>query len=219
MTTNVMTFYGTSIGKKVVMAATGIVFLGFVVIHLLGNLQIYMGPAKLNAYAAFLHANPGLVWTLRLVLLGAVGLHVLAATQLTLQSWAARPRKYVKQRYQESDYAARTMRWSGPFLGLFIVYHLLHFTTGTAHGSFVPGDVYANVVAGFSVVPISAVYIVAMLSLGFHMYHGLWSLFQTLGANHPKYNHLRRGLAAAVTLVVVCGNISMPVAVLAGIIG
>lgn len=219
MNTTVLTFYGTSIGKKVVMAATGIVFLGFVVVHLVGNLQIFLGPAQLNGYAEFLHSKPGLVWAFRLVLLGAVALHILAATQLTLQSWKARPQKYVRQRYQESSYAARTMRWSGPLLGLFILYHLLHFTTGQAHSAFVAGEVYANVVAGFSVWYIAAVYIVAMVMLGLHIYHGIWSLFQTVGANHPKYNHLRRGLAAAVTLVVVCGNISMPVAVLTGIIG
>jgi len=213
-----MTLYGTSIGKKVVMAVTGIVFFGFVVIHMIGNLQIFAGAEQLDGYAAFLHSKPAVVWALRLILLGAVGLHVLAATQLTLQSWRARPRKYVKQRYQESDYAARTMRWSGPLLGLFIVYHLLHLTTGQAHTTFVAGNVYANVVAGFSSPAIAGVYIVGMVLLGLHMYHGLWSLFQTLGANHPRYNHLRRAFAATATLIVVCGNISMPVAVLAGII-
>ncbi len=218
MATAVLSFYSTSIGKKVVMAATGIVFLGFVVVHMLGNLQVFLGPAQLNAYAAFLHSKPGVVWAIRLLLLGAVGLHVLAAAQLTLQSWRARPRKYVRRAYQESDYAARTMRWSGPFLGLFILYHLAHFTTGHAHATFQAGQVYQNVIAGFSVPWVSGIYIVAMVLLGLHMYHGLWSLFQTLGANHPKYNHWRRGFAAAVTLVVVAGNISMPVAVLTGMI-
>lgn len=218
MTTTVMTFYGTSIGKKVVMALTGIIFFFFLVVHMLGNLQIFLGAEQLDGYAAFLHSKPAIVWTMRLLLLAAVGVHVLAATQLTLQSWAARPRKYVKQRYQESDYAARTMRWSGPFLAMFIVYHLLHFTTGHAHGTFQAGAVYQNVVAGFAVPWISGFYIVSMVLLGFHIYHGLWSLFQTLGANHPKYNHWRRGFAVAVTAVVVTGNISMPVAVLAGMI-
>ena len=218
MATNVMTLYSTSVGKKVVMAATGVMFFGFLVIHMLGNLQIFLGAEKLDAYAAFLHSNPGLVWAMRLLLIGAVGLHVLAATQLTLQSWRARPRKYVRQRFQETDYAARTMRWSGPLLGLFILYHLLHFTVGTVHPTFVAGEVYANVVAGFSSPAIAGVYIVAMVLLGLHMYHGLWSLFQTLGANHPRYNHLRRGFAVVATLVVACGNISMPVAVLVGLI-
>jgi succinate dehydrogenase / fumarate reductase cytochrome b subunit len=218
MTTVALSFYGTSIGKKVVMAVTGVILFGFVVGHMLGNLQLYLGPDRLNAYAAFLKGTPALLWTVRGVLLISVALHILSATQLTLQSWRARPKGYARQRYQESDYAARTMRWSGPILALFLIYHLAHLTLGSAGPRFSPTDVYGNVVAGFRVWWISAFYIAAMLALGLHMFHGVWSLMQTLGANHPRYNHWRRIFAVGITLVVVFGNISMPVSVLTGLV-
>jgi len=123
---------------------------------------------------------------------------------------------YRAQQYRESTYASRTMRWSGPILLLFVVYHILHLTFGTVHPSFVEGDVYHNFVSGFRSVPVSAVYIAAMLALGLHLYHGTWSMLQSLGLSHPRYNHLRHALSTAVALVVVIGNVSFPIAVLTG---
>jgi len=211
-------FLRSTIGRKVVMAVTGLLLFGFVVAHMLGNLQVYLGPTKLDEYGAALRRLPALLWALRIGLLAAVVGHVWAASTLTLTNWAARPRGYRKTRYQESSYASRTMRWSGVILFLFVVYHLLHFTLGNVHPDFVEGGVNHNFVAGFQVPWVSAFYVVAMLCLGLHMYHGVWSLLQTLGLNHPRYNQLRLAFATFITAVVVIGNISMPVAVLTGLI-
>jgi succinate dehydrogenase / fumarate reductase cytochrome b subunit len=210
----------STIGRKAVMAATGVILVAFVVGHMLGNLQVYLGAAALDAYGALLREllhGTGL-WIVRAVLLVAVGGHIWAAWSLTRSGWKARPVGYRRTEHRESTYASRTMRWSGPILALFVVYHLLHLTIGSAHPSFEEGRVYHNVVAGFSVWPVSAFYILAMLALGLHMYHGLWSLTQTFGLAHPRYDRLRRGAAAAITLVVVAGNISIPVAVLTGLV-
>jgi succinate dehydrogenase / fumarate reductase cytochrome b subunit len=214
------TLFESTIGKKVVMAVTGIILFGFVVGHMLGNLQLYLGPDALNHYAVFLREflHGGGIWIARAVLLVATALHIWAATSLTLASRRARPVRYRVERYQESDYASRTMRWSGPILALFVIYHLLHFTIGSVHPNFVEGDVYRNVVAGFSVWPVSLFYILAMLALALHMYHGVWSMLQTLGLSHPRYNGLRTACSVIFTAAVVGGNISFPVAVLAGVV-
>ena len=213
--------YQSSIGKKALMAITGLIGYGFVIGHMIGNLQAFPflgGREALNAYAQFLRHTHGLLWVVRFVLLSAVVLHIFAAYQLTLTGWRARPVGYRRWFPSGSDYASRTMRWSGPILGLFIVYHLMHLTLGNANLPFVEGDVYANVVNGFSIWYVSAFYIVAMLALGVHLYHGVWSLFQTMGWNSPKYDSALHGLALITTLMVVIGNISIPVAVMAGII-
>jgi len=211
-------FLGSSIGRKLVMAVTGIVLFGFVVGHMLGNLQVYLGPHALNAYAESLRKVPALLWGVRLLLLVSVALHIWAATSLTLDNRRARPRGYRARRYQEATYASRTMVWSGPILALFVAYHLAHLTFGTAHPSFQPGDVYHNFVTGFQSVPVSLFYIAAMLALGLHLYHGVWSMLQTIGLSHPRYNRLRHAFATLLTLVVVAGNISFPLAVLAGFV-
>jgi len=213
-------FLASTVGRKIVMAATGVVLFGFVVGHMIGNLQIYLGAESLDAYGRFLRSflHGGGIWLARATLFVAVGLHIWAAWSLTRTSWAARPVAYRQVRRRESTYASRTMRWSGPLLALFIVYHLMHLTIGSAHPHFEEGAVYANVVAGFQVWPVSAFYIVAMLALGLHMYHGVWSMTQTFGLAHPRYDGLRRGCAAAFTGLVVAGNISIPLTVLAGIV-
>ena len=216
MATAVLKFWSTSVGKKMVMAGTGFMLFGFVFGHMLGNLQLYAGPAKLNAYAAFLQGQQGLLWAVRLTLLAAVLLHMLAAYQVWLQSRRARPVPYKMQVFQETTYAARTMVVGGPIIALFLLYHLVHFTTGQAHPSFARHDVYHNVVAGFQVWWASAAYILAMVFVGLHLYHGVWSMLQSLGANHPKYNAWRRWGAAAFALLVAGVNISFPVSVLAG---
>jgi succinate dehydrogenase / fumarate reductase cytochrome b subunit len=208
----------STIGRKVIMATTGIVLVGFVIGHMIGNLQVFLGPEALDAYGAMLrHMLHGAgLWIVRFVLLAAVLLHIGSAWSLWRSNKAARPVGYRMTEHRDSTYASRTMYWSGPILLLFIVYHLLHLTTGTAHPSFEEGRVYHNVVAGFQVWPVSAFYIAAMVALGLHMQHGIWSMTQTLGLSHPHYERLRRGLSAAVTLLVVLGNISIPVAVLVG---
>jgi len=218
--TRPLSFLGSSLGRKVVMAATGIILFGFVVGHMVGNLQIYLGPEALNAYGVFLREflhGTG-IWIARGTLLAAVGLHIWAAVTLTLESWAARPKGYRAVSYRESTYASRTMVWSGPILALFIGYHLAHFTLGTAHPDFVEGDVYHNIIVGFSVPWVSAFYIAAMLCLGLHMFHGIWSMLQTLGLSHPRWNRLRFAFSALSTALVVVGNISIPVAVLMGLV-
>ena len=217
--------YDTAVGKKAAMAITGIILFGFVVLHMLGNLKLYEGPEKLNAYAEWLREvgtpalpRTGLLWIVRLLLLSAVAVHIVAAAQLTWSNVRARPIRYAKYQTVATNYAARTMRWSGVVVLLFVVYHLLHFTWGTAHVDFRPGDVYHNVVAGFSSTWVSAVYIAAQLALGLHLYHGLWSLFQSLGWSHPSYNHWRRSFAIGSAVVITSGNVSFPIAVLTGVV-
>lgn len=217
----VAAFLASTVGKKMVMAVTGVVLVLFVIGHMIGNLQVYLGPEALNHYGELLREllHGAFIWIARGGLLLAVLLHIWAATALTLGSWAARPVGYRRrQQWTESTYASRTMRWGGPILLIFIVYHLLHFTTGTVHGSFVAGDIYHNVIAGFSIWWVSGFYIFAQLVLGLHLYHGVWSMLQTLGLSHPSYNGVRLGASLAITLVVVVGNISIPVAVLAGVV-
>lgn len=219
------TLYRSSIGKKVLMAATGVVLYGFVVVHMIGNLKVYAGPEKFNHYAEFLRTvlsgalgEMGFLWIARVVMLGAVGLHVLMAWQLTRVSWSARTTKYAKNDDVSFAYASRTMRWGGVVLAAFVVYHLLHLTVGSVHPGFEHGDAYGNVVRGFSVWWVSVAYVVAMVPLGFHMYHGLWSMTQTLAIDVPVVVKWRRPVAAAIALAVVAGNISVPVAVLTGMV-
>lgn len=216
--TRALTFYQTSIGKKVVMALTGLILFGFVIGHMLGNLQMFIGANQMNAYAATLKANPGLLWGVRAILLVAVILHIVAATQLTRVNQRSRPEGYHYKDVIQADYAARTMRWSGVIIAVFVVYHLLHFTTGTVHYRFDIHDVYSNVVIGFRSWPVSLFYIVAMVALAFHLWHGVWSLFQTLGLINPKSDKIIHRLAAVATLAIAIGFISIPMAVLAGLI-
>jgi succinate dehydrogenase / fumarate reductase cytochrome b subunit len=215
-------FFSSTLGKKVVMAVTGIAGYGFVIGHMAGNLQVYLGPESINAYGEFLrHFLHGAgIWIARAGLLLAVGLHVWAATSLTLESWAARPAGYRQTQRREATYASRTMVLSGPILSLFILYHLAHFTWGLpqVHPNFIPGDVYHNFVVGFQSVPASAFYMLAMACLGLHLYHGAWSMLQTLGLSHPRWNRLRFSIATAITAVVVLGNLSFPIAVLTGVL-
>ena len=214
------TILASTIGKKVVMAVTGIVLFGFVFGHMVGNLQAYLGPDALNQYAVFLREllHGWAIWIIRAALLASVAFHIWAATALTVENQKARPVGYRTLEHERSTYASRTMVWSGPILGLFVIYHILHFTTGQVHGDFIEGDVYHNFVAGFRVLPVSLFYVLAMLALGLHLHHGLWSMLQTLGLSHPRYNGLRHGFASVFTVAVIGGNISFPVAVMIGVI-
>jgi len=214
----VVGFYGSTLGKKILMAVTGIVLFGFVVGHMLGNLQIYLGAEQLNHYAELLQSNKGLLWTVRSVLLFCVLVHIVAAVQVWLRSRASRPVRYRVFRPPAVDYAARTMVWSGPIIAVFVVYHLLHLTVGSVHQEFVRGEVYSNVVAGFSVPWVAALYMIANPLLGFHLYPGLWSLFQTLGLDHPRLAPLRRPFAVVMAALIAAGNISIPLSVLTGVV-
>jgi succinate dehydrogenase / fumarate reductase cytochrome b subunit len=209
-------FYRSTIGKKVIMAITGLVMIGFVIVHMLGNLQVFGGPARINAYSAFLHGTGELLWLIRAILLAAVILHIDAALSLTRIAHAARPIAYAEQVPQVSTLASRTMRWGGLLLAAFIVFHILHLTTGTVHPAFTAGDVYGNVVSGLRVWPVAMFYIVAMVALGLHLYHGTWSSARTLGVARPSANPLHRRLALVVALVAAVGFALVPVAVLAG---
>lgn len=218
-------FYRSTLTKKAVMAVTGLMLFGFVLSHMIGNLKIYGGPEKLNAYAEGLKAvgapffgHGEFLWVARAGLLVAVLLHMWSAWQLTLLSRRARPQGYAMVKHQNSTYASRTLRWGGVILLAFIVYHLLHLTVGSAHPDFKAGDVYHNVVVGFSNPLVSGFYILAQLALGLHLYHGLWSLFQTIGWSGPRFNKVRQQFALVFALVVTLANISFPVAVLTGIV-
>ena len=207
-----------SIALKAVMALTGLVLYGFVFVHMVGNLQLYQGPEKINAYAAFLKSVPAVLWGFRAVLLGAVTLHAVAAFVLWRRNRAARPIGYDSQDFQAATVTSRTMYWTGPMIGFFILYHLLHLTVGSAHPSFSHTDVYTNLVVGFSNPAVSVFYILAMVALGFHLFHGAVSLFQTLGLKTPKYEKLIESVVVAVAAVIVIVNISFPIAVLAGLV-
>jgi succinate dehydrogenase / fumarate reductase, cytochrome b subunit len=211
-------FVTSSIGRKIIMATTGAVLFGFVIVHLVGNLQVYQGPERLNAYGEALRHYMALLWAARLSLLAAVVLHIWSAWSLTQDNRRARAVGYERWEPQASTYASRTMRWSGILLALFVVYHLLHFTLGSAHPDFITGDVYHNFVTGFRNPLVSASYIVAMVCLGLHLWHGAWSILQTFGVSNPALDKARYALAAAITTAVVLGNISFPVAVLTGVI-
>jgi succinate dehydrogenase cytochrome b subunit len=213
------------VGQKAVMAVTGVILFLFVVGHLLGNLKIFEGPEAFNAYAEGLRTvgapffgRGWLLWVARIVLLAAVLAHVWAAVATTRASWGARPVGYRRLEAVETTYAARTMRWGGVLIFLYVIYHLLDFTFGRVNPSFVSGDVYHNVVASLRVWPVAAAYIAAMIVLGLHLYHGTWSALQTLGLNRPPTGRWRRGGAAAIAVVIAGLYISIPVAVLTGML-
>lgn len=220
-----LSLFRSTIGKKIVMAVTGVALLGFVFFHMLGNLKLYQGAEKYDAYAAGLRelgaplfGHEQLLWIARLGLLAAVALHVYSAVALTRLSRAARPVGYRRGNDLVFSYASRTMRWGGVIVLAFVVYHLLHLTFGVVHVPAGTDSVYAKVVAGFARWPVAAAYVVAMVPLTLHLYHGVWSMTQTLGIDLPWVRRWRRPVAAGFALVVGLGNVSMPVAVLAGFV-
>jgi succinate dehydrogenase / fumarate reductase cytochrome b subunit len=214
-------FWNTTVGKKAVMAVTGIILFGYVILHLFGNLQIFLpnGRENINHYALLLHTYPTLLWAVRVFLILAIVLHIWSYIDLGTRKLKARPVGYVKKRAAGSSIAARTMYWSGPFIAAYVIYHILHFTTGTAYGQgFEEGKVYENVVGAFRQPAISAIYIVAIIFLCLHLYHGLWSWLQTLGLHHPRYSPMFRRAAALIAILIAAGYISIPVAVMTGLL-
>lgn len=208
----------STIARKVVMALTGVILSGFVLVHMTGNLLLYLGPGALNAYGEMLQSNQAVVWGARAVLLGSVVLHMWAAFSLTMVNRAARPVGYRKTHHEASTYASRTMQFGGPILLLFIIYHLLHFTVGSVHPDFIRGDVYHNVVVGFKNPVVAFSYVVAMAALSMHLFHGIVSMLQTVGLSHPKYNGLRSIVGTAYAAVVTVGNLSFPLSVYFGLV-
>jgi succinate dehydrogenase / fumarate reductase cytochrome b subunit len=211
-------FLASTVGQKLAMAITGMILFGFLIVHMLGNLQVYLGAEAFNGYSRLLHSllHGQALWIARAVLLASVLIHIWAAFSLWRRSRAARRTGYRQLRPRESTYASRTMRWSGLVVLAFVIYHLLDLTLGTVNPDFIEGDVYHNFVASFRAMPVAIFYLLANVCLGFHLYHGSWSFLQTLGLNHPRYNLLRDRLAMGVAVLVVAGNLSFPIAVLAG---
>ncbi|HVF20167.1 MAG TPA: succinate dehydrogenase cytochrome b subunit [Mycobacteriales bacterium] len=225
MATVALTAYRSTIGRKAVMAVTGLLLFGFVVAHMVGNLKIFTGEEHFNDYAEGLRgfgkpffAHEQFLWVMRAGLLAAVLAHIAAAISLTRTSRLARPIGYVVHKPTSSSYASRTMRWGGIVIALFVVYHLLHLTTGDAHSDFRHGEVYRNVISGFEVWYVSAFYILANLALGMHLFHGLWSMFQTLGRGSGRFSRQVRAFSVLSAVAITVGNISIPVAVLAGVL-
>jgi succinate dehydrogenase / fumarate reductase cytochrome b subunit len=218
--------YSTAVGKKYVMAITGLIGVGFVIAHLIGNLKVYIGPEEIDHYGEFLREllvpllpRTVALWLLRFVLIAALALHLHAAYTLTLINRRARPDRYQSPRdYIAANFASRTMRWTGIIVLLFLFYHLADLTWGWFNPDFVRGAVYHNLDESLSQIPVAILYIVANIALGIHLFHGVWSLFQSMGWNNPRFNSWRRGIATAIATLIVVGNCSFPIAVQAGIV-
>ncbi|MDQ6853559.1 MAG: succinate dehydrogenase cytochrome b subunit [Actinomycetota bacterium] len=218
--------YRADIGKKWVMAITGIVLMGYVFAHMVGNLHVFEGARQIDHYGEWLRdlldppfPRTMVLWLLRVTIVVALTLHIHAAYALSRVNWRARGglQRYQSSRdYVAANFAARTMRWTGIIVGLFLVFHILDLTWGTANPGFVRGQVYRNTIASFERVPVAVAYIAANVALGVHLYHGGWSLFQSVGWNNPRFNLWRRYFAVGFSVVVTAGFISVPIAVQAG---
>jgi succinate dehydrogenase / fumarate reductase cytochrome b subunit len=214
--------YSTDVGKKYAMALSGMLLMLFLFVHMLGNLKLYLGASALDTYSRWLRTagepalpQETLLWAVRIVLLAAVVVHMHAAYSLTRVNRRARPEGYGSPRdYVAASFASRTMRWTGIIVALFVVFHLLDLTWGTVNPSFRAGDPYHNVVVSFQRWPVAIAYIVANLALATHLYHGAWSLFQSMG----WVVRGRRPFAIAFAVVIAAGNISFPLAVLVGVV-
>jgi len=219
-------FYRSAVGKKWIMAVTGIVLLGFVLVHMIGNLKAYLGPAAMNDYGEGLRdlfepifPRSFILWTVRIVLITAFALHIHAAYVLTRMNHRARPDKYASPRdYAAANFASRTMRWSGIIVLLFIAWHLADLTAGSVNPHYVRGDPYNNLVHSFERPAVAILYVIANLALGLHIFHGAWSMFQSLGANSPRFNKWRRYFAGGFAAAIVIGNLSFPILVQAKVL-
>ena len=201
------------------MAVTGLILVGFVVSHMLSNLLVFQGHGKLDAYAAFLRSTGTLLWIARAGLLLAVILHIDAAWKLSRRNQASRPQDYEKRVPQSSTWSARSMRWGGVLLLLFIVYHLLHFSFGTVHPdypNFHHETVNHNVAVGFTSLAVVIFYEAALIALGLHLYHGVAAMALSLGGSHPRYTPMWRKAATAIAILTAVGFMSIPIAVYLG---
>ena len=225
-------FYSSAVGKKWVMAVTGIIVLGYVFVHMFGNLKIYLGTDDLGVYAIdhygeWLRAlgepllpETAFLWIFRAVMTLSIGLHIHAAYALTIINRKARPQKYQAPReYLVANYASRTMRWSGVIILAFILFHLGDLTIGTTKPDFVHGAIRDNMFASFTRPVVAMFYIIANILVGIHLFHGAWSLFQSLGWNTQRFNPWRKWFAAAFAAVVIIGNVSFPLTIWAGWVG
>ena len=211
---------------KWAMALSGIALLAYIVAHLLGNLKVYFGPAEINNYGEALrdlggHLAPRthVLWWLRIGLTAAFAIHIIAAFSIAYQNRSKRGERYQhRPDYHYVTYASRTMLWSGIIVLAFLAFHLADLTWGTANPDFFRGDIYSNMIASFERVPVAAFYIIATLALGLHIYHGMWSLFRSIGMANPRFNQLRRWLALSTTAAITVGNLSFPIMVQAGVI-
>jgi len=219
----VATLYHSSVGKKLVMALSGLLLFGFIIGHMAGNLKIFLGPEKFNSYAHYLReigshvlGHGGFLWIARLGLLAALIAHVVTVVLLVRQSWKARSVSYKRKNDLSFSYASRTMRWGGVIIFTFVAYHLMHLTLGSVHPNFNPESPYANVVSAFQVWWVALTYAIAVTMLGFHLQHGLWSSTQTLALRYPVVLRWRRPVAVVTSVMIVVGYLSVPLAVLAG---
>lgn len=214
--------YATAVGKKYAMAISGLILMGYVFLHMVGNLKVYFGAESLNKYAEWLReiGEPALprewlLWGMRFVLLAAVFIHIHAAYSLTRMNQRARPVPYASPRdYVAADFASRTMRWTGIIVFFFVIFHLLDLTWGPTNPDFVHGDVYHNLIASFERIPVAIIYVIANLALGVHLYHGAWSLFQSMG----WFGTWRRPFSIGFAGLIVLGNVSFPLAVMFGVV-
>ncbi len=212
------TFWHSTIGKKIVMAVTGLIGIGFLISHVVSNLQIFTNPEHLDGYARLLRTLGPLLWVARAVLIGAVILHIVAAVQLTARKRAARPVAYRSKVPQAATLASRTMFWGGVILALFIVWHILDMTLGVVTPGFEHLVPSRNIPLSLGRVPVAVFYLVAMLSLGFHLYHGTWSFLKTLGLSRESAHPLKHGISAVVAIAIAAGFAALPIGVLLGII-
>ena len=212
--------FSTTIGKKLIMGVTGLMMVGWLFLHMAGNTLLYSGAEAMNFYGWMIQeGSHGLVWVMRVVMLGAIGLHIWAALTLSKTNSQARPEGYAKKLdYQKTDFTALTMRASGVFLLFFIILHLANLTTGHLHPAFEHLHPYENAVRLFSIEWVAAFYMVAQIPVGMHVYHGAWSGLQTLGLSHPQYDVARKRLAIAIAVLIAGVNITFPLAVLLGVI-
>ncbi|HEU4889289.1 MAG TPA: succinate dehydrogenase cytochrome b subunit [Thermoanaerobaculia bacterium] len=221
-------FYRSAIGKKAVMAISGLILFGWIFAHMAGNLKLFFGSEALNHYAEWLRdlgapifPHESVLWITRVLLIVAVVFHIHAAYMLTVMNAKARPVGYEDRDFVKGTYAARTMRWGGVIILLFVFYHLAHLTWGgnvAPPAQFIQGDVYHNVVTGFQIWWVSAIYIIANLALGLHLYHGLWAMFSSVGMTNPRFEHWRRTFATVFAIVITAANISFPLSVLTGFV-
>ncbi len=219
------TFWASTIGKKVVMAVSGLVLVLFLLAHMLGNLKIFFGAADFNGYAAWLRTigEPLLhyawyLWIQRALLLIAVAAHIVAAVQLSARDRKARPVRYVHGQRPKATFATHTMRWGGVILVLFVVWHLLDLTAGVVNRDFEANRPYHNVVVDFQVWWVNLIYIVAVLALGLHINHGFWSATQTLGINRPSRDRTIKAVGSALAFLITAGFVLIPVGVMTGLV-